>query len=435
MAERFWPRGKLVLLFGIVFCYLALAGVFLMLVRSGMVARLAPTPVEAAGNDTVVETGVENVSVRLRAAEAFFDKNLARADGHVNLYWLGPMNNATKGANDTNSEAVSYALLWYAQARDKAAFDKELFYIESVMLHPVQGYLMWRLNDQDEAQGDGVNIASDADLRAIKALLIAEAAWNDSRYTKRIDGLARGLETTAITEDKLLAPYGGVSGTKPWTANESWLSYSDFTVFEELASRRGEPWTTVEANMKHAVLGAQLVNGLYNPQLTPARAYGNDIDGSGYGINSMWIMVRAAQSSDQQLRSSALRSLEFYKQQFQLNTEIYALYDSNGDALSPTDTPWAYALVAQAAVALGDEAFADQMVAKLLEHQPSDCASPVYGAFSEGEGTSLRVGQFTMQESILALQDYLRSKEDASYMGAVKAATCANTTSLSTRAP
>jgi len=51
-----------------------------------------------------------------------------------------------------------------------------------------------------------------------------------------------------VTKEGYLAPYGGVSGENAtWTANEVWLSYSDFTVFRALAERRELPGT---ASMK-----------------------------------------------------------------------------------------------------------------------------------------------------------------------------------------
>lgn len=65
----------------------------------------------------------------------------------------------------------------------------------------------------------------------------------------------------------------------------------------------------------------------------------------------------------------------------------------------------------RAAIALGDIEFADRMMGKLLEKQVTDEKSPLFGAFPEGHGENLRIGQFTMQESIITMQDYLRSKE------------------------
>jgi endo-1,4-beta-D-glucanase Y len=275
------------------------------------------------------------------------------------------------------------------------------------MIYPKVGYMMWRLTSNDSVIGDGSNIASDADLRTIKALLIAERQWRDSKYTEMIDQLASGIKKVAITKDNYLAPYGGVSGqTATWTANEVWLSYTDFTVLNELSNRFGPPWTIVYVNMKKASLKAQLVNGLYNSMLTESRQYGNGIDAGGYSINSMWMMVRNAESSDKELMQAANKSLQFYKNKYQVDGELYATYGSNGDALSPADTPWVYALVGRAAIALDDKEFSDQMIKKLIEKQINNSSSQFFGAFPEDYKNKTRVGQFTMQESILTMQAY-----------------------------
>ncbi len=414
--KRFWPRWKLALLGSILLLYVGVGVLLLLLVHEGVIERLPPTPIAVAGNDSIQEPVTLEVSVNLRAAEAFFQTQMIREDGHIFLYRLVTEDGTSANDSNTNSEAASYYLLWTAQAKQKGAFDTELAFVETKMLHPVGDYLQWRLSENGMVESDGGNIASDADLRAIRALLIAEKQWGDERYTSLIDTLARGLEQTAFTKDGLLAPYGGMSGTKPWIADESWLSYSDFTVFKALSERRGVAWLKMYAKMKSAVLGAQIQNGLYNSQITLQRQYGNGIDGGGYSINSMWLMARNAESGDPDLVASASRSLAFYKQAFSRNAEIDTLYDSNGDALSSGDAPWVYALIGRAAVALGDREFSDAMLAKLVEKQDMDCSSPHYGSFPEGvsgNGRQERVGQFTMQEAILTMQAYVQSRGGA----------------------
>lgn len=409
----FIPWKKIAFLVGIPIVYVLVGIALLLLVQGGVIERLPPTPLYAAGDDSLPEPISLSVGVHLRAAETFFRTHHLRDDGHILLYRLVTEEGTSEEDSDTNSEAASYFLLWAAQAGDKEGFDRELRYIEEKMVHPVGGYLQWRLTEEGRVETDGSNIASDADLRAIKALLIAERRWGDPAYGRMIDTLAQGLERTAITKDGLLAPYGGMSGETPWTTEESWLSYGDFTVFRDLATRRGAPWTIMFQKMKSAVLGAQLQNGLYNSQLTVRREYGNGIDGGGYSINSLWIMDRNAESGDPELVASANRSLAFYKEQFARNAEIDTLYGSNGDALSPGDAPWVYALVGRAAISLGDREFSDAMIEKLVAGQEMDCASPNYGALYEGvpgaEGER-RVGQFTMQEAILTMQAYQLSR-------------------------
>lgn len=411
-SNEFWPRKKVCIIFGIVFLYVSVGIVLFALVQNGVISRLPPTPIDAVGDDSIIEPVSLFADNNLRAAQHFVEKELVREDGHVFLYQLMTQEGTVGIDNNTNSEAVSYYLLWTAQAEKKDTFDRGFSFMEEEMLHPVGGYMQWRINEEGIVESDGGNIASDADLRAIKALLIAEKQWGDPQYTRMIETLAIGLENTAITEDGLLAPYGGMSGDTPWVAEESWLSYSDFIVFRELSERRGAPWTALYSKMKLAVLDAQLENGLYNSQLTEQRQYGNHIDGGGYSINSLWIMERSAESGDAELVASAQKSLEFYKQKYEQNLELDTQYSSNGDALSSGDAPWVYVLVGRAAVALDDE-FSEVMIAKLIEMQIMDCSSPHHGAFPEGvpgKSNQERVGQFTMQEAILTLQAYVQNR-------------------------
>jgi len=415
-------------LLSIILIYAIIASIFAVLIAAGIMQKAPPSIASAEGSDSIPEIPENSIAQPLKAAQDFLEKNMVEKNGHVDLYIeVGNKNNSAAGNNsagnygidnnisvndsisdmDTNSEAASYYLLWTAQQADKERFDNELQFVKTYMIYPKFGYMMWRLTPNDSVIGDGSNIATDADLRTIKALLIAEKEWHDSNYTDMIGQLAGGIEKVAITKDGYLAPYGGVSGqTSTWTANEVWLSYTDFTVLNELSNRFGPPWTAVYANMKKASLNAQLANGLYNSMLTESRQYGNGIDAGGYSINSMWMMVRNAESSDKELMQSANKSLQFYKSKFQIDGELYATYGSNGDALSPADTPWVYALVGRAAIALGDKDFSGSMMRKLMEKQVNDTSSQYFGAFPEDYMNGTRVGQFTMQESILSMQAF-----------------------------
>jgi len=408
-------------LLGIVFLYAFIALTFAVLIASGTIIRAPPLIAAAVGSDSIPDVPKNSVLPHLQSAQNFMNTNMINKSGHIYLYiapsFITARNssevynnlNISSDVNDfnTNSEAASYYLLWTAEADDKDRFDKELQFVKTYMIYPKIGYLMWRLTPNDSIINDGANIASDADLRTIKALLIAEKQWHNSSYTDMISQVASGISKVAITKDNYLAPYGGVSGeTSTWTANEIWLSYTDFSVLNELSNRFGAPWTAIYTNMKRASLNAQIANGLYNSMLTESRQYGNGIDAGGYSINSMWMMVRNSESADTELMRSANKSLQFYKNKYQIDGELYATYGSNGDALSAADTPWVYALVGRAAVALNDKEFSDEMIQKLIEKQVNDNSSLSFGSFPEDYKNYTRIGQFTMQESILTMQAY-----------------------------
>lgn len=396
-------KKKLVIIFGLIGTYILFGILFKVLLANGIIEYAPAAAKDNATNDSVQEVSMTST---LDAAQSFFEHNLQK-EGHINLYYVINASQTFEYQNFTNSEAVSYYLFWTAKAQEKEAFDKELDFMEQKMLH-TQGYLMWRLTPSDNVINDGSNIATDADLRAIHALIIAEKQWGDTRYTTLIDTIAEGIEKIAITKDNMLAPYGGYSGQTPWRTNEVWLSYNDFIAVDALAKRRGDPWTILYAQMKNATLRAQIENGLYNSMLTDQRRYGNSIDDGGYGINSLWMMVRNAESKDAELMASARKSLDFYKKRFVTeDSTIYSSYSSSSDPLTSYDSPWVYALVARAAIALGDEDASRKFVNKLVTFQVTDSTSPLYGSFPEGIGEVPRVGQFTMQESIITLQAYM----------------------------
>ena len=399
---------KLMILVSIIVIYILVGLGLKFAADKGIIPKATPLKQEIQGDDSI-KVSIPDYKINLESAQIFFKKEFVEPSGHVDLYLTINQNKTIYLDNNTNSEAISYYLLWAANDNDQHSFDKEMEYEKEYMIQPDVGYMMWKLTANDTVENDGANMASDADLRTTKALLIAESKWGNKKYSIQIEKLASALKKVAITNDGYLAPYGGASGNSIWTADEIWLSYSDFNVFEELSKRFGSPWKELHDKMKKAALNAQLANGLYNSQLTNTRQYGNSIDGNGYSINSMWMMIRSAESNDPELKTSALKSLNFYKQKFMQDGELYAEYSSSGDALSPSDAPWVYALVGRAAIALSDTDFANAMLKKLVEHQITDKKSKLYGSFPEGNGDNLRIGQFTMQESILTLQAFLMS--------------------------
>ena len=406
-----WPKGKLFFLIAILVVYTLFGISVKMAADAGIIKKASAAPEEVVSYDIAAEAKSKDPIQNLQAAELFLNNKLLKENKHIYLEFVAYNNGTETFDYNTNSEALSYYLLWNSIEKNKEGFDSALEFVDQHMIHRNHNYMMWRLDNNDTAADDGSNLASDADLRTLKALFIAEEQWKDKRYTKLIEKLSGALEKAALTQDGMLAPYAGSSGeNSTWTAQEVWLSYSDFTVFDKLSQRKGKPWISIKNRMKDAVLKAQLYNGLYNSMLTEKREYGNGIDAGGYGINSMWIMVRNAESSDQELKESAKKSLNFYKQKFSQDGELYSLYSSSGDALSPADTPWVYALVGRAAISLQDNDFADKIINKLLEKQVTDEKSILYGSFPEPVLNGIKAGQFTLQESILTLQQYVKSK-------------------------
>jgi endo-1,4-beta-D-glucanase Y len=396
---------KLSLMFALLIVYFGVAAVLFSLVAAGVIER-APLKIDDVDLGTDSDIGFVPIdkTTSLQAAIGFVDGNLRKPNGHINLYLPLYTDQNISQHNHTNSEAVSYYLLIMAQQGDKKRFDEELQYIRRYMIHPEAGYMRWRPDDADIVVGEGENIAPDADLRALRALYIAKDLWGDKQYDVMIDTIAGGLERVAIDKNGVLVAYGGWGNGKAWRGNESFLAYSDFQVLDRLANTRGGVWIKTAEKMRNVTLDAQIWNGLYNSVYFSNGGYGTHIDGGVYSINSLWIMTRFAESGDPVLVESARKSLKFYQDEYAREGKIYIAYDSSGKVANEAESPWNYALIARAAKELGEDSFAQLMEKRMLDYQNLDSKSDVYGGIVEGAMGDERVGQFTMQESILTMQ-------------------------------
>lgn len=408
------PKKKIFILASIILIYLIFALAIILLVESSVITKMPPLAIAKVSESAdEAATGILSllnespVRINLKSAELFVNNELNN-NYHINLYY-GLGNKTIDESNFTNSEAASYYLFWNAQDRNKQAFDAELDFIEKNMIEPNEGYMMWKLDSSNNALDNNRNIATDADLRTIKALLLAKSRWPDKRYDKAIKKLSESLEKIAITSDGLLAPYGGVRNGNLWKTQEVWLSYSDFDVFRQLSYIRGYPWINVYNNMKKAILKSQIPSGLYNTQLDENKNYHNTLDNGDYSVNSLWAMVRSAESGDKELMNSAALALNLYKKSFEDYGAVYLSYDSAGKPVLKYESPWVYALVARTSIALDDKEFSDKMINKLINMQSTNNDS--YGAFIEGSANGDFAGQFTMQESIITMQAYLAKYE------------------------
>ena len=411
MNKRF-EKKKMVFLSSLLILYLLVGLILFFIVRIGAISKFTPDPTELGVIEYDLGEDYQYIPDRLQAAEQFVNNNLREENGHINLYY--PINgDYEKGDNYTNSEAVSYYLLWNVKDYNKVAVDEEINFIEKNMIHPNGGYMMWKLNDEDKVIEDGANIATDADLRVIYALTMAEKIWGDKKYSELIENLSSSLENIAITDNNSFAPYGGFREGGYWKTNEVWLSYSDFNAFSALAKLKGNPWRKTYYQMQNEILNAQDQNNLYYTQIEESGNYSSRLDNGKYSINTLWIMLRNAESNSPELRESASRALEFYKEKYNKDGMIFTDYNKDGTAASGGDSPWVYALVGRTAISLDDESFADSMIYELLKKQEINKDSDLYGGFVEGPKNNQKVGQFTMQESILTLQEYIRMKSES----------------------
>jgi hypothetical protein len=402
-------KKKFVILLGVLFLYILIGSVVFSLASSGFITKLVKEPKIVQRMDYDFDDSEIDAVKSLEAAKNFVNNELREENGHINLY-VNFTDSYKEEYGFTNSEAVSYYLLWNVQDLNKVDFDEELDFIEENMVHPEAGFLMWKLDSNDEVIDDGANVATDADLRMLRALFLAREVWGDERYDRLISEFSGDIEGVAITGDNHFAPYGGFRDGEIWKTEEVWLSYSDFNAFAFLSEERGELWRDVYYTTKDSTLKAQDENGLYFTQLEENRVFSSRLDNDRYSINTLWIMATNAESNDDELRDSAKTALQFYKDKYEEDGMIFSDYNKDGSAGSGGDSPWVYALVGRVAVMLEDEEFSDFMISELIKKQDLDEGSPSYGAFLEGGEGDKRAGQFTIQESIITLQQYVAMK-------------------------
>ena len=111
-------RRKMLLLAMVVVLYLTLGIGFQAMVHLGVIHKTQAPQVATPQPSMFEFESNPAISEHLSAAQAFFQQHLADSSGHVNLYLsLNP--GAYSDDNQTNSEAISYYLLWSAQQGDK----------------------------------------------------------------------------------------------------------------------------------------------------------------------------------------------------------------------------------------------------------------------------------------------------------------------------
>src|SRR3989338_4105220 len=122
------PLAKKAIISSLLLLYIIAGLTFHTLVKKGIISKKNLPIKDAAGE--IVELMPKGVLQRLTLAQEFVNTKLTEPTGHVKLYYLANKSSVYEKQNSTNSEAMSYYLLWTAQAKDKNAFDRALNYIE-----------------------------------------------------------------------------------------------------------------------------------------------------------------------------------------------------------------------------------------------------------------------------------------------------------------
>ncbi|MFJ3384237.1 MULTISPECIES: glycosyl hydrolase family 8 [unclassified Curtobacterium] len=262
--------------------------------------------------------------------------------------------------DDTVSEGQAYGLLIAYAAGDRERFDDIWTWTREHMLTD-DDLLAWRWTT-DGGIADGQS-ASDADLDAARALVLAGSAWGDERYTKagkRVAAAVLDHETATTDLGRILLP-------GPWADSEPYrydASYASPAAYRVLASATGDDrWAELEAGSRavtKAVLEKSDLPSDWSQvhadgSVDPMPATGNDARVL-YGYDAMRMPLRYAEActgADRSLAASIAPTLR-------RTTQLAAQLDLGGTAVTGDKSALAYVARAAAEQAAGSTAAASK---------------------------------------------------------------------------
>jgi len=281
----------------------------------------------------------------------------------------------TDQGGDTVSEGQAYGLLIAYANGDRRTFDAIWSWTKRHLLTD-DDLLAWRWTP-DEGVADGQS-ASDADLDAARALVLAGSAWDEPRYTAAGKTVAAAiLEHETATTD-----LGTILLPGPWADSEPYrydASYASPAAFSVLAKATGDDRWTALASGSRAVTKAVLDESALPSDWSQVHADGT-VDpmpatgGDGrvlYGYDAMRMPLRYAEAcgaADRSLAGSIAPTLR-------RSTQLAAQLDLGGTAVTGDTSALAYAARAAAEQAAGQTSAA---TADLRRADRTAATTPTY---------------------------------------------------------
>ncbi len=264
----------------------------------------------------------------------------------------------TDQGGDTVSEGQAYGLLIAYANGDRRRFGEIWTWTKRHLLTD-DHLLAWRWTP-DDGIADGQS-ASDADLDAARALVLAGSSWDESRYTTAGKTMASAIleHETATTE------LGTILLPGPWADSEPYrydASYASPAAYDVLAKATGDDrWEALGSGSRavtRAVLaGSDLPSDWSQVHadgtVDPMPATGGD-DRVLYGYDAMRLPLRYAEACAAQDRSLAGSIAPTLRRQTQLAAQL----DLGGTAVTGDTNALAYVARAAAEQASGQSAAA-----------------------------------------------------------------------------
>ncbi|MFJ3028640.1 glycosyl hydrolase family 8 [Curtobacterium sp. NPDC087080] len=264
----------------------------------------------------------------------------------------------TDQGGDTVSEGQAYGLLIAYANGDRRTFGAIWSWTQRHLVTD-DDLLAWRWTPQDGVADE--QSASDADLDAARALVLAGERWDDERYTTAGKTLASAIlehETATTDLGRILLP-GPWADSEPYRYNASYASPAAFRILERATGDRR--WTELEQGSS-AVTAAVLDESDLPSDWSQVHADGtvDPMPASGdqgsvvYGWEAMRLPLRYAEAcsaDDRALAASVAPTLA-------RSTRLAAQLDLGGTAVTGDTSGLAYAARAAAEHAAGSSSAA-----------------------------------------------------------------------------
>lgn len=289
--------------------------------------------------------------------------------------------------DDTVSEGQAYGMLIAAAVGDEKSFDAIYSWTEDELVRP-DGLMAWQWADGTVVDDEP---ASDADLDAARALVVAGERFDRPELTKAGDELGTVIldELTVETSlGRILLPGLWAADAEPYAYNPSYASPVAFAV---LGRSSGDPrWAELTEGSRAATAAvlaksslpsnwAQVhadgtVDNLAGPSAAATVDSSSSTGGVEYGYDAARLPIRYAESCDVEDSALAAQLLPTLSRQPQLAAQL----DLGGTAVTSDEHPLGYAARAASAAADGDQvaALADLTTADTLDGE----TATYYGA-------------------------------------------------------
>lgn len=276
---------------------------------------------------------------------------------------------------DTVSEGQAYGLLIAFADGDRSTFDQVWRWTARHLLTD-DDLLAWRWTPDGGVADE--QSASDADLDAARALVLAGRAWDEPRYTtagKRMAAAILDHETVETDAGRILLP-------GPWADHEPYrydASYASPAAYRVLGRATGDDrWSELERGSR--TVSASVLRATDLPsdwsqvhadgRVEPMPATGND-GRVLYGYDAMRMPLRYAEACDSADRSLAGSLAPTLRR----STQLAAQLDLGGTAVTGDTNALAYAARAAAELAAGSSSAAH---ADLERADRTAAATPTY---------------------------------------------------------